>query len=76
VARGRVYRQGERQELTERERDVCRLLTVEALSVKEAAARLYISHHTVENHRLSAYRKLGVHNRLELLRALAQLQPA
>jgi DNA-binding NarL/FixJ family response regulator len=73
VARGRIYRARDRQELTEREREVWRLLAVEALSVREVATRLNLSEHTIEAHRQNIYRKLNVHNRIELLRALAQL---
>lgn len=45
-------------ELTERERDVVRLLA-DGMSNKEAAARLQISIRTVESHRININRKLG-----------------
>lgn len=50
--------------LTERERDVLRLLG-EGLSNKAIAARLYLSVRTVEGHLASLYAHLGVHSRTE-----------
>lgn len=38
----------------------CLMLLKEGLSSKEAAARLQLSHHTVAQHLLDAYRRLGV----------------
>ncbi len=58
--------------LTPREVEVSALL-IEGLLVKEAAFRLGISAHTAECHRANAYRKLRVHSRVELLKALQQL---
>ena len=48
-------------QLTERERDVMRLLA-DGMSNKEAAARLHISIRTVESHRINISRKLGFHS--------------
>jgi LuxR family maltose regulon positive regulatory protein len=48
--------------LTERERDVLRLLSGE-LSLREIAGELYISYNTVKGHAKSIYRKLGVSSR-------------
>ena len=50
--------------LTDRERDVLRLLA-EGLSNKAIAARLYLSVRTVEGHLANAYTRLGVHSRTE-----------
>ena len=41
-------------------------------SNREAAARLYVSPKTVEKHLTSAYRKLGVHSRTQLIARLAE----
>jgi two-component system, NarL family, response regulator NreC len=57
--------------LTEREREVLQL-TVEGHSGVEVASRLFISPRTVESHRASLMRKLGVHNQKELVRYAVQ----
>ena len=48
--------------LTDRERDVLRLLRSD-LSMREIAAELYVSHNTVKGYTKSVYRKLGVTSR-------------
>jgi DNA-binding NarL/FixJ family response regulator len=53
--------------LTEREREVLQL-TAEGLSGVAIAGRLFISPRTVESHRASLMRKLGLHNQKELVR--------
>ena len=58
--------------LTPREQEIMRLLA-EGLSVKEIAAKLYISPKTVENHRSNIMNKLGLHNAIELIRYAARL---
>lgn len=58
-----------RAALTPRELEIARLAAV-GLSDKEIAARLFISHRTVENKLHAAYGKLGVRRRGELAEAL------
>lgn len=41
------------------------VLVAEGLSDKEIAARLFLSIHTVRNHRRHAFAKLGVHKRVQ-----------
>ncbi|MCI0461072.1 MAG: response regulator transcription factor [Gemmataceae bacterium] len=53
--------------LTEREREVLQL-TAEGHSGVAIAGRLFISPRTVESHRASLMRKLGLHNQKELVR--------
>lgn len=54
-------------ELTRREQEVLELLA-EGLSNDEIADRLVISRHTVARHRENLMRKLGLHNRSELVK--------
>jgi DNA-binding NarL/FixJ family response regulator len=58
--------------LTPREQEIMRLLA-EGLSVKEIAAKLFISPKTVENHRSNIMNKLGLHSAIELIRYAARL---
>jgi DNA-binding NarL/FixJ family response regulator len=53
--------------LTAREREVLQL-AAEGKTSQEIAERLHISHRTVENHRSSLLRKLGLHNQSDLVR--------
>lgn len=53
--------------LTERETEVLRLVA-KGLSAKQIAARLSLSHRTVENHVQATFRKLQLANRVELTR--------
>jgi two-component system, NarL family, response regulator NreC len=53
--------------LSAREREVLQL-AAEGKTSAETAARLHISHRTVENHRASLMRKLGLKNQSELVR--------
>lgn len=53
--------------LTERETEVLRLVA-KGLSYKEIAARLVLSHRTVQNHVQNTLNKLQLHNRVELVR--------
>lgn len=56
-----------RPSLTERETEVLRHVA-KGLSAKQIAARLSLSHRTVENHVQATFRKLQVANRVELTR--------
>ena len=53
--------------LTPRERDVLRLIALGHTNA-EIATMLYVSVRTVENHRASVMRKLGLRTRAELVR--------
>jgi len=53
--------------LTDRETEVLRLVA-KGLSSKEIAARLVLSHRTVQNHVQNTLRKLQLHNRVQLVR--------
>ena len=55
--------------LTERERDITRLIA-KGYNNKQVARRLSISRKTVETHRANIYSKLKVHNAVQLIRAL------
>src|SRR5581483_2535485 len=57
--------------LTPREREIMQL-TVEGFSVSDIAARLWISAKTVETHRTNLMKKLGAHNRTDLIRFALQ----
>ena len=53
--------------LTERETEILRMVAT-GLSYKQIAARLVISHRTVQNHVQNTLGKLQLHNRVELVR--------
>jgi DNA-binding NarL/FixJ family response regulator len=53
--------------LTDRETEVLRLVA-KGLSYKQIAARLTLSHRTVQNHVQNTLGKLQLHNRVELTR--------
>jgi DNA-binding NarL/FixJ family response regulator len=59
--------------LTTREREVLRLL-VEAKGVVQIARALGIAEQTVRNHTASIYSKLGMHNRIEIVRFIGQIR--
>lgn len=61
--------------LTEREHDVLRKL-LDGKANKSIANELGISEKTVKIHLQNVYRKLGVHRRVDLLRAFAECRPA
>ncbi|OGO20393.1 MAG: DNA-binding response regulator [Chloroflexi bacterium RBG_16_50_9] len=54
-------------QLTERERDVLKLLA-EGYSTQEIADTLVITPKTVEGHKINLMAKLGVHNRIDLVK--------
>ena len=58
---------GRTDELTPREQEVVKLVA-EAHTNKEIAEMLHLSEKTVENHRSNAMRKLGMRDRVELVR--------
>jgi DNA-binding NarL/FixJ family response regulator len=55
------------EELTPREEEIVKLVA-EAHTTKEIAGILHLSEKTVENHRANAMRKLGMRDRVELVR--------
>jgi transcriptional regulator of acetoin/glycerol metabolism/DNA-binding CsgD family transcriptional regulator len=57
--------------LTESERSVADLVAG-GLTNREAATRLFLSHHTVDAHLRHIYRKLGIRSRVELTRVVAE----
>jgi DNA-binding NarL/FixJ family response regulator len=57
--------------LTEREKDFSPLLA-QGLTVEEIARRKNVSASTVRTHRDNIYRKLGIHNRVQLFRKTGQ----
>jgi DNA-binding NarL/FixJ family response regulator len=57
--------------LTTREAEVIRYLAAGA-TAREIGATLHISPRTVESHVFNAYRKLGVHSRVQLVRLLME----
>lgn len=59
-------------ELSQRETELCELLTVECLTVKEAAERLGIAPNTAETHLSNVYRKLRINNRAQLSRVFSK----
>jgi DNA-binding NarL/FixJ family response regulator len=54
-------------QLTERETEILRMVAT-GLSYKQIAARLVLSHRTVQNHVQNTLGKLHLHNRVELVR--------
>ncbi len=61
------------EELTDRERDVLRLLP-SRLSLREIAAELFVSQNTLKFHLRVIYRKLGVNSRAEAVDAARRLR--
>jgi DNA-binding CsgD family transcriptional regulator len=55
------------EELTPREEEIVKLVA-EAHTTKQIAEILHLSEKTVENHRANAMRKLGMRDRVELVR--------
>jgi DNA-binding CsgD family transcriptional regulator len=53
------------ESLTQSERTLARLIA-EGLTNREAAARLYVSRHTVDSHLRHIFRKLGINSRVQL----------
>ncbi len=63
----RIESEPDMPRLTTRETEVLRLVA-RGLTAKQIAARLVLSHRTVENHVQNTLRKLQLHNRAELVR--------
>ncbi|MFZ0957634.1 MAG: response regulator transcription factor [Candidatus Sulfotelmatobacter sp.] len=61
-----------KQVLTTREREVLRLL-VEGRTVRSAASALGVSAKTVDAHKFNLMRKLGVHNKVDLVMSAIQM---
>ena len=59
------------ESLTTREREVLHMAAL-GTSSSEIATRLYVSRRTVENHRASMMRKLGIHTQTQLIRFAIQ----
>jgi DNA-binding NarL/FixJ family response regulator len=47
------------------------LMMVEGTTVRETAAQLFLSPKTIEAHLVPIYRKLGIHNRAQLIKAMS-----
>lgn len=58
---------GTYETLTDREREILQLVA-SGYSNREIAEHLHISAHTVHNHRIRLMEKLGIHDRMELLK--------
>jgi len=56
-------------EFTEREREILTLV-VQGLGNKQIAAELDINENTVKSHLYNAYAKIGIHTRVELIKAV------
>lgn len=54
------------RELTRRQKEIARLLSLTGLSYKEIASKLAIRNGTMRKHTEKLYRKLGVHSRAEM----------
>jgi DNA-binding CsgD family transcriptional regulator len=59
-------------QLSDREKEVC-CYVVRGLYTKEIAKHLGISHRTVEDHCTNSMKKMGVRNRVELVRKLYRI---
>jgi len=70
-ANGTSAAKGKTVRLTNREKEVLRMLSVD-LSTKEIGETLGISHRTVENHRSNIMKKLNIHSKVGLLKYAIQ----
>lgn len=66
------YRYSMVKELSKREREVLSLI-IEGKDNQEISQHLYISEQTVKNHVSTIYSKLGVHNRLQIMKMFKDL---
>ncbi|WP_261574260.1 response regulator transcription factor [Frankia gtarii] len=69
------HRHGKELGLTDRELQVMAFLTMGATNL-EIAAQMHLSRASIKKHAASIYRKLGVRNRTELARVMAERAPA
>lgn len=67
----RVNGHATREALSTRELQVAQQIALGRTSL-EIAETLFVSHHTVKTHRKNIFRKLGVHNTVELMQYLSQ----
>lgn len=67
LSKGNLINSEQIAHLTERERDVLRLVA-EGMSNKEIGKELFISHRTVDSHRTNLMKKLDIHSMAELIR--------
>ena len=67
-----IRRTSEADELTDRERDVLRLLD-ERRTKREIGAALFLSYNTIHSHTKSIYRKLGASSRQDALARAREL---
>jgi two-component system CheB/CheR fusion protein len=63
------------RDLTTRQQEI-RDLVARGLTSKQVAAQLGISRRTVEDHKAEIYRKMGVSNVVEMMRALFNVEGA
>jgi DNA-binding NarL/FixJ family response regulator len=68
----KTRKQGEQPQLTWREKEILQLIANGCTS-QEIADKLFLSHHTVNNHRLNLIMKLDVKNVAELVKKAVQL---
>ena len=61
--------------LTDNERGLADLVA-DGLTNREAAARLFMSRHTVDSHLRSIFRKLDIHSRVDLARVVVHERAA
>lgn len=70
---GSKKKQDDLVKLTQRELEIVKLIA-EGLTSQQMADKLFISPRTVETHRANLMKKVGVHNAIELVKKVQQLQ--
>ncbi len=61
------------EKITNREYDIIQLICA-AMSYKEIASELFVSHNTIKSHTKNIFRKLNIHNKYELLKIVQTKQ--